>query len=227
MPLEKGGRADKMGNRYEIRCIIYEMLKVLREVNYSIVIEALGDDEIGTDILVTDFEGRKEHQQCKVRNASKEYWSVADLNSRNILNSWKKQLERGDNREVALVSAVGCSYIVDLHNRALNSTDRPKDFYEYQIKTGSKEFRNSYMDFCNGMGLKVDETMDVAKSVDFLRRINFKQMSEYALQENISQEISFYFVTDRERVYDALATMVIDSDIYGKENNHHHRKTVR
>ena len=42
MPLEKGGRADKMGNRYEIRCIIYEMLKVLREVNYSIVIEALG-----------------------------------------------------------------------------------------------------------------------------------------------------------------------------------------
>lgn len=35
MPLENGGRADKMGNRYEIRCIIYEMLKVLREVNYS------------------------------------------------------------------------------------------------------------------------------------------------------------------------------------------------
>ena len=32
MPLERGGRADKMGNRYEVRCIIYEMLKVLREV---------------------------------------------------------------------------------------------------------------------------------------------------------------------------------------------------
>lgn len=29
MPLEIGGRADKMCNRYEIRCIIYEMLKVL------------------------------------------------------------------------------------------------------------------------------------------------------------------------------------------------------
>ena len=60
MPLEIGGRADKMGNRYEIKCIIYEMLKVLREVNYSIVIEALGDDEVGTDILITDFEGRKQ-----------------------------------------------------------------------------------------------------------------------------------------------------------------------
>lgn len=42
MPLEKGGRADKKGNQYEINCII---------------IEALGVDEVGTDILVTTFEG--------------------------------------------------------------------------------------------------------------------------------------------------------------------------
>ena len=58
MPLERGGRADKMGNRYEIKCIIYEMLKVLKEVNYSVVIEALGDDETGTDILITDLSGK-------------------------------------------------------------------------------------------------------------------------------------------------------------------------
>ena len=29
MPLEKGGRADKKGNQYEINCIIYEILKIL------------------------------------------------------------------------------------------------------------------------------------------------------------------------------------------------------
>ena len=45
MPLEKGGRADKQGNSYEINCVIYELLKVLDEVNYSVVIEALGEDE--------------------------------------------------------------------------------------------------------------------------------------------------------------------------------------
>ena len=185
MPLETGGRADKMGNRYEISCIIYEMLKVFREVNYSIVIEALGDDEVGTDILITDFEGKKEHQQCKVRNASKEYWTIADLKARNILNNWKKQLERDDDREVVLVSAVGCTHIVDLHTRAVNSTDNPADFCEYQIKPGSKEFQDSYKDFCKGMGLEDSEIIDVAKSVDYLRRINFKQMSEYTLQESI------------------------------------------
>ena len=54
MPLEKGGRADKQGNSYEINCVIYELLKVLDEVNYSVVIEALGEDEAGTDILCPD-----------------------------------------------------------------------------------------------------------------------------------------------------------------------------
>ena len=67
MPLEVGGRADKAGNRYEIRCIIYELLKVIRETNYSVIIEVLGEEEQGTDILVTDINGVKEHIQCKVR----------------------------------------------------------------------------------------------------------------------------------------------------------------
>lgn len=40
MPYEKGGRADKKGNKYEINCIVYELLKVLDGSNYSVVIEA-------------------------------------------------------------------------------------------------------------------------------------------------------------------------------------------
>ena len=32
--------------------------------------------------------------------------------------------------------------IIDLHNRAINSTNNPNDFYEYQIKTCSKEFQD-------------------------------------------------------------------------------------
>ena len=39
MPYEKGGRADKKGNKYEINCIVYELLKVLDGSNYSVVIE--------------------------------------------------------------------------------------------------------------------------------------------------------------------------------------------
>ena len=67
------------------------------------------------------------------------------------------------------------------------------------------------------MGIEVSEAADVAKSIDFLRRISFKQMSEYTLQESISQEISYYFATDKESVYNAFVALVIDSDIYAKE----------
>lgn len=217
MPLEKGGRADKMGNRYEVKCIIYELLKILREVNYSVVIEALGEDEVGTDILVTNIRGEKEHQQCKVRNASSEIWTIADLNSRNILTKWKQQLERDKKRSVALVSPIGCSYIVDLHNRAINTNGNPIDFYECQIKDSSIKFENAYKTFCEGMGLRIEEVYDIAKSIDFLKRINFKQVPEYTLQESIWQEINYYFITDKDNVYNAFVRLVADSDVYGKE----------
>lgn len=103
MPFEKGGRADKQGNRYEINCIIYELLKILNETNYSVIVEALGIDEVGTDILVTTFDGKKEHQQCKARNASKEYWDISDLKGKGIFFSWKTQLNRDNNRRVSSI----------------------------------------------------------------------------------------------------------------------------
>ena len=111
MPFEKGGRADKQGNRYEIHCIIYEILKILNETNYSVVIEALGVDEVGTDILVTTFDGEKEHQQCKARNASKEYWGILDLKGKGIFSTWKTQLNRDNNRRVSLVSPIAFSVV--------------------------------------------------------------------------------------------------------------------
>lgn len=50
MPYELGGRADKSGNRFEIKWVIYQMLKVLDERLDYVVLEALGDDEKGIDI---------------------------------------------------------------------------------------------------------------------------------------------------------------------------------
>ncbi|MFV0393467.1 MAG: hypothetical protein ACK5LC_03585 [Coprobacillaceae bacterium] len=75
MPLEKGGRADKLGNKYEINYTIYQILNVLDEKIYSVTLEALGDDEIGTDLLIVNNKDNvKEHHQCKARNASSDMW---------------------------------------------------------------------------------------------------------------------------------------------------------
>lgn len=217
MPLEKGGRADKKGNQYEINCIIYEILKILGEINYSIVIEALGEDEIGTDILITTFGGIKEHQQCKARNASKKSWEISDLRARNILSAWKTQLNRDDNRNVALVSPMECSFLVDLNDRAHNTSGKAEDFCAVQIMKSSKEFQNFYKDFCTEMGLNYEKDTDIIKSIDYLRRINYKPMPEYTLRELINQSIQFFFISEKDVVYNALVSLVVTKDILGKE----------
>ncbi len=217
MPLERGGRADKAGNRYEIDCIIYELLNLISEKNYSVVIEALGDDERGTDILVTRSDDIKEHQQCKARNASEEHWRICDLDSANILKNWHFQLNRDGKRKVALISPIGCSYLVDLHNRALNSNGKPKDFYDIQIQQSGIKFINFYKQFCLAMGLKCEDEDDLAKSIEYLKRIHLNQISEYAVKECIYQKIELYFCTDKVTVYNALVTYIVDGDIQGKE----------
>ena len=165
MPFEKGGRSDKKGNQYEINCIIYEILKILDEKNYSIVVEALGVDEIGTDILVTTFNGIKEHQQRKARNASKRSWEISDLKARNILSAWKTQLNRDDDRNVALVSPMECSFLVDLNDRAHNTSGKAEDFYAVQIMKSSREFQDFYKSFCKEMGLTYEKNTDILKSI--------------------------------------------------------------
>lgn len=217
MPFEKGGRADKQGNRYEINCIIYELLKILNETNYSVIIEALGEDEIGTDILVTTFDGKKEHQQCKARNASKEYWSIPDLKEKRIFFTWKTQLNRDNNRRVSLVSPMACSLLLDLHNRACNTSGKSDDFYEIQIMKSSKEFQKFYKGFCSEMGLNCEKEVDVLKSIDYLKRIFYKQISEYELQDRINQNIQYLFSSEQKTVYNALLSFVTVEDILGKE----------
>lgn len=217
MPLEKGGRADKKGNQYEINCIIYEILKILDEINYSVVIEALGVDEIGTDILVTTFEGMKEHQQCKARNASKKSWGICDLRARNILSAWKTQLNRDNGRRVALISPMECSFLVDLNDRANNTSGKAEDFYAVQIMESGKEFRDFYKNFCTEMGLNYEIDTDIIKSIDYLRRISYKPMPEYTLRELINQSIKFLFISEKDVVYNALVSLVVTKDILGKE----------
>jgi len=49
MAFEPGGRADKLGNRYEGRWVAKQLLRLLNEDIQSVTIEAVGDDEKGVD----------------------------------------------------------------------------------------------------------------------------------------------------------------------------------
>lgn len=217
MPFEKGGRADKQGNKYEINCIIFELLKVIEETNYSIVIEGLGNDEFGTDIIVTKADRRKEYQQCKARNGSLDKWNIGDFKRLKLFEVWKAQLNRDINNSVVLVSPLACTFLVDLNSRALNSNGRGNDFLNSQIGNSSKNFRKFYHDFCDEMAIDIREEDGVLKSIGYLQRILYKPLPEFALDEFIRTKIENIFCDKFQSVYSHLVTFVMMQDNWGKE----------
>lgn len=217
MPFEKGGRADKAGNKYEINWVIYQFLKIIEEEIYSVTLEVLGEDEKATDLLIVTNEGVKEHQQCKARNASKDIWDFYDLKSKDILKNWKMHLDRDSTRKVALISPISCQNLVDLNERANNTSGIAEEFYNYQIKNSSKEFNRFYNNYCNEMGLNITDYGDILKSIDYLRRSFYKQVSEFEMKEWVIQTINFFFATNSNIVYAALTSLIVNGDILGKE----------
>jgi len=217
MPLEKGGRADKQGNQYELNCIIFELLNVLDETNSSVMIEPLGTDEKATDIIVTKPNGKRELQQCKARNGSFDKWNIGDLKSLNLFEIWKMHLNRDSNINVALVSPLTCTFLVDLYNRACNSNDNAKDFLNVQIRKSSKDFQRFYDRFCKEMKIDINDDIDVLKSIHYLKRILYKQISEYELKQSINQKIQYLFCNQVETVYNSLLSFVVTQEIYAKE----------
>ncbi len=59
-----------------------------------LIIEPLGKDEEGTDILTLEKSGNKVFYQCKGSNTYKDKWTLADLNSSGILKNAFKQIPR-------------------------------------------------------------------------------------------------------------------------------------
>lgn len=62
------------------------------------------------------------------------------MKSRNILSVWKTQLKRDHDRNVALVSPMECSFLVDLNDLVHNTSSKAEDFYTVQIMKSSKKF---------------------------------------------------------------------------------------
>ncbi|WP_248929839.1 hypothetical protein [Paenibacillus hamazuiensis] len=216
MPNELGGRADKSGNRFEIRWTIYQILEVLDERLDYIILEALGDDERGVDIWIGKKNGFREAQQCKGRNASKEYWDYGAANARRIFTNWKFQLERDESNTVALVSPLAFTLLEDLITRAKNTSNIPQDFYHNQILNASRELKDFFRNFCKSMDIKPEEDADLIKCISILKKISYRQIPDSELKELILSKINFLLLGDEEDIYETLVTWVIDGDILGK-----------
>lgn len=217
MPYEKGGRADKNGNKFEIRWVVYQLLQVLEEKTEYIILEALGEDEKGMDVWVGQKNGLREGQQCKGRNGSKEYWDYASINARGILNNWKYHLDRDESITVSLISPLAFTFLEDLIERAKSCGGDTYNFYTGQILTASKEFIKFFDNFCAAMSINKDEESQLAKCISYLNRIFYRQTPDASLKETILDKIRYLLIGDDEEIYDIFTAWVVEGDILGKE----------
>lgn len=217
LPYEGSGRSDKRGNRFEIRVVIYYLLKVIEEKIEYIVLEALGDDEQGVDIWIGHKDGKKEGQQCKGRNGSKAYWDFGTANAKGIFTNWKFQLDRDPTHIVSLTSPLAFSMLEDLADRSRNTSDSPNDFYHSQVLLSSKEFIAFFNNTCNAFCLNPKEAQDLERCIDYFNRIYYRQFPDAQLKEIILDKINYLFLGDAKAIYDRFIGLIVDGNILGKK----------
>jgi len=105
MSSSTGGRADKLGNRYEGLWVAAKLLDMLTGEAAAVQLEALGDDERGVDVWVTRLDGTRDAQQCKRKNRTTGKWGITELGRQGVLGYLTFQLNRDPTTRYTFVSA--------------------------------------------------------------------------------------------------------------------------
>lgn len=210
MAAESGGYADKFGNRYEANWVAYQLVRLLEEQIISVVVEPLGPDGQGVDILINNIDGTTEYHQCKMGKGNYEYWTLAQLHSSGILSNAWFQIER--NNKFYLVSPLRCKTINDLSKSALNSTGNPEDFLKWQINV-SQERKKIFEDLCNYLNLDITCLKDVSRAINFLQKFKIKQFDVSKTSEEwLKPSISQLYFDDAADILRFLKIYPVDKD---------------
>src|SRR3989339_1603582 len=217
MPFERGGIADKLGNRYEGRWVVKQLLALLNEEVCSVTIEGIGDDERGVDLWVEQMDGSREAYQCKARNASQECWTMADLRGRGVLQKLKFQLDRDPNYKFILVSSVGLRVFQDICDFSRRSGNSAKDFYQYKIKEASQEVQKCLGDFCATFQLDPAKETDLNQIFNYLKRSEIRVYSDDSgIYRDLLERVDYLLIgAAREIIYTTLAAYVERTDKWG------------
>lgn len=217
MAFEVGGRADKMGNRFEFNWTISKLLDVIEEKTKYVEVEAIGEDEQGIDLWIYNKNGNREGQQCKARNGNNEYWTYAGIKAKGIVDKWKKHLSNPSN-SVSLVSPLSFTLLEDITTRARNTnTEKPELFYDIQIKKSGRNIQNLFKQICQSWGLDCNTPLGNITAIDYFKRIYYRQASDFELQEIIKQRLNILFSDKSDTVYAALLKYVLTEDILAKK----------
>lgn len=214
MANELAGRNDKYGNRYENNCIINTIIDVVAEKILAFSFEPLGQDEVATDILITEKNGAKKFVQCKERNGDNNNWSFSALKRYKLLSKWKTHLDRDSYYTVSLMSPLPFIGLEDLIKRAKNDNNNPHDFLNYQV-LNSPDTARDFENYCSQLGLNYNDESDVAIAINYLKRTKVETQPDGYFKSHILDRIKLYFTGDSETIYNSLLNLTIMDNIMG------------
>lgn len=174
MALEIGGRADKVGNRYE-NFFLGKQLRRLVEGNIkSVEVEPLGKEGQGIEYIVVNNDDSRMYYQCKAANGAKPHWSIADLVNHKVFENAKEHILRSKKNEYYFISPLSYRNLDDLCERA-RTNHSAEDFIEYQVSNG--ELRQALSGAETALGLSRTNPTELRQLVYILSRCHFEQVT--------------------------------------------------
>ncbi|MFH3940232.1 hypothetical protein ACJBLD_09525 [Acinetobacter nosocomialis] len=182
--LEPGGFTEKIGNRYESSWVAFQLLKLLDEKISYVQVEPVGPDEDAVDVIIGNLDGSREHHQCKIGDRSSDAWTLATLQSKQLLTKGFQHILSGS-QSYKVVSRIGFRLLEDICESARNSTDSSSDFFEYQIKNISPDRLKLFNELCKRLSLDSSNLDDLNKVFQFFKAFEITQFNENELDNEL------------------------------------------
>ncbi|HIE0669795.1 TPA: hypothetical protein ACXJNJ_002354 [Acinetobacter nosocomialis] len=184
MSLEPGGFTEKIGNRYESSWVAYQLLRLLDEKISYVQVEPIGPDEDAVDVIIGNLDGSRELHQCKIGDRSSDAWTLATLQSKQLLTKGFQHILSGS-QTYKVVSRIGFRLLEDICESARNSTDSSSDFFEYQIKNISPDRLKLFNELCKRLSLDSSNLDDLNKVFQFFKAFEITQFNENELDNEL------------------------------------------
>ncbi|MDK4735901.1 hypothetical protein [Rhizobium sp. CNPSo 3490] len=191
-----GGIADKLGNRYEAKWLVRQLLDVIGGKCSTLIFEGIDPAFKGFEFSLAR-DGITEWHQTKISNPNGN-WTLAALRREGVLEAFKHRLSSTTHDLCVFVSQHPARDIADLVGKAEICTD--KDEFVKSLGKGAKA------DFDE---LKILWGVDDKTAFSWLNRSHFRVESQRSIESVIDTYCDFYFDNKSKTEFEILQEFLV------------------
>lgn len=201
-----GGMFDKIGNRYEASWTVRCLLDILMGEASKMRLEPPANEATGVEFWLQRGFITQYHQVKRQRSATGK-WSISELASEGVLQSFWRNLDKHATAECVFVSTHGALELEKLTDNARQKASLEEYLtYVDDVKELQKAYEQLKEKLDKHNLLASDEVI-----FEKLKRIRVDATSEPHLHTTIRGLIASHFDGNPESIYDALFKLVFES----------------